>query len=76
MFTGISIVVVRVDDRGEAMQAATASAGHGVTPYQGVHHAVVGSAAPAGAGRVGPYPGRRPEDRRRNRAAAGAVMTR
>ena len=33
MFTGVSIVVVRVDDPGEAMQAATASAACGMTPY-------------------------------------------
>jgi hypothetical protein len=75
MFTGMSIVVVPVDGPGEAMRAATASAVCGMTPYQRAHHAVAGAAAPAGAGRVRPCPGRRPEDRRRNRAAAGAVMT-
>ena len=76
MLTGVSIVVVRVDDPGEAMQAATASAARSMTPYQGAHHAVVGAAAPAGAGRAGPCPGRGQEDHCGNRAAAGAVMTR
>ena len=76
MFTGVSIVVVRVDDPGGAMQAATASAARGMTSYLGARHAVAGAAAPAGAGRAGPCPGRRPEDHRGNRAAAGAVMTR